>query len=262
MDERPAVLLVPGFLGSPPMYGRMADRLLARGAAAVTVAPIWTPDWMLTVAIGYRRVLARTAHAVVRAWRGGGRRPLIVVGHSAGGVVARMATSQHPSPGGRAGLAEAFGALVTLGTPHRMAESAASRMGAGYEAGRILHLTAPGAWLAPRTGYLTVGSRFIAGAVGGDADPWRRLAGGFYAQIGGEAARTAWGDGLIPEAATDLDGSRHVTLEGIIHAQGLPAPWYGSDEGLDGWWDLAVETWREALAARRSAREGTGESAG
>ena len=267
VDERPAVLLVPGFLGSPPMYGRMADRLLARGAASVLVAPVWTPDWMVAVALGYGPVLGRTARAVVRAYRAGGQRPLLVVGHSAGGIAGRLITSPRPFRGHRAGFAEAVGALVTLGSPHVMAEVAASRLGAGYEACRFLDATIPGAWFAPRTAYVTVGSRFIVGAAAGDAsgnasgdasgnaagpsDPWRRLAGMLYTQLGGEAARTGWGDGLIPEAATHLEGSTSVTLDGIVHFPGLPAPWYGSDEGLDGWWDLAVGAWRAALEARR-----------
>jgi hypothetical protein len=135
-DERPAVLLVPGFLGSPPMYGRFADRLLARGAASVT------------------------------------------------------------------------------------------------------------------------GSRCVKGAPVGDPDLRRRIVGHFYALLGGHGARTDWGDGLILEAATHLEGARNVTLERIIHAPGLPVPWYGSDEGLDGWWDVAVEAWREARQERSTPSVG------
>ncbi len=248
--ERPSVLLVPGFLGSPPMYGRMADRLLARGAASVAVAPVWTPDWLLAVVVGFGPLMRRTGRAVAQAYRRRGGRPLLVVGHSAGGLLARLAMSPQPYQGHRAGVAEAYGALVTLGTPHRMDDAAERSFRAGFDASRYLDATIPGAWFAPRTAYLAVGSRFIAGGLPGDPDLRRRIAGRFYALLGGEPARTDWGDGLILEASTHLDGARSVTLEGIVHPPGLPVPWYGSDEGLDGWWDLAVEAWREGLRAR------------
>lgn len=249
--ERPAVLLVPGFLGAPPMYGRMAERLLARGAASVSVAPAWTPDWVLATAVGFGPLMLRTGRAIARAYREAGRRPLLVVGHSAGGLVARLATSPKPFQGRLAGVAEAVGALVTLGTPHGIGEGGRSSFRAGCEAVSFLESTIPGAWFAPRTGYLAVGSRWIPGGPADDPDARRRIAGRFYTPLGGEDERTAWGDGLIVEATTHLVGARNVTLEGIIHAPGLRVPWYGSEEGLDGWWEAALEVWQEARQARR-----------
>ena len=232
------------------MYGRMADRLLARGAASVAVAPVWTPDWMLAAVVGFGPLMRRTGRAVAQAYRRGGARPLLVVGHSAGGLLARLAMSPEPYQGHWAGVAEAYGALVTLGTPHRMDDAAGRPFGAGFDASRYLDAIIPGAWFAPRTAYLTVGSRFIAGGLPNDPDLRRRIVGRCYALLGGEAARADWGDGLILEASTHLDGARIVILEGIVHPPGLPVPWYGSDEGLDGWWDLAVEAWRDGLRAR------------
>ena len=43
----PTVLLIGGFLTSPPFYWPLRDRLLARGAAAVVTANMWTPDWLV-----------------------------------------------------------------------------------------------------------------------------------------------------------------------------------------------------------------------
>jgi hypothetical protein len=97
---------------------------------------------------------------------------------------------------------------------------------------------------------VTVGSRCVQGGLADDPARGRRIAGRLYALLGGESARTRWGDGLILEASAHLEGARNVTLERIIHAPGLPVPWYGSDEGLDGWWNVALGAWREALRAR------------
>lgn len=249
-DERPAVLLIPGFLGSPPMYGRMASRLLARGAAGVTVAPIWTPDWLLSVAVGFGPLTRRTGRAVLDAYRRAGGRPLLVIGHSSGGVLARLATSPQPYRGRQAGVAETYGALVTLGTPHLLREAARRPFRAAHEACRYLDQTIPGAWFAPRTAYVAVGSRCVEGALREEPDLRRRTLGHVYALLAGDAARDGWGDGLILEAATHLDGARNVSLERISHGPGLSVPWYGSDEGLDGWWDIALEAWHGALRAR------------
>lgn len=258
--ERPHVLLVPGLLGSPPMYRPMAGRLVARGAASVAIAPVWTPDWLVANVTGFGPLMRRTRQAVVRAHRRCGGRPLLVIGHSAGGLVARLAMSPGPYQGRRAGVAEAYGALVTLGAPHGLGTPAARPFRAAFEACRYLDATIPGAWFAPRTGYLTVGSRLVPGGGKGATGwgPGNRVAGFFYALLGGEVARGAWGDGLIVEATTHLEGARRVTLEGIVHPPGLPLPWYGSDAGLDGWWDAALTTWREALRAREPAASPAG----
>lgn len=239
MEERPAVVLVPGYLGSPPMYAPMAARLLARGAAAVTVAPIWTPDWLLATVTGLGPLMRRTARAIADAYRHAGNRPVLLIGHSAGGLVARLATSAEPFQGHLGGVAAAVGTLVTLGTPHVVGETARHWFRAGYDACRFLDANIPGAWFAPRMGYVTVGSRLIK-------------SGPLYALLGSETARSGWGDGLILEAGSHLAGARNLIIDGLIHAPGLPTSWYGSDEGLDGWWELAVEAWLAALETRRT----------
>ncbi len=43
---RPVVLILGGFLTSPPLYIPLARRLWHRGAADVLIARVWTPDWL------------------------------------------------------------------------------------------------------------------------------------------------------------------------------------------------------------------------
>jgi hypothetical protein len=74
--------------------------------------------------------------------------------------------------------------------------------------------------------------------------------------VGGEAARSGWGDGLIPEAVVHLEGARQLTLEGVIHGQSMGARWYGSEPVIDGWWPVAREVWAQAMAARRDSAVG------
>jgi hypothetical protein len=251
--ERPHVLIVGGFLTSPPLYRGMRRALERRETASVAVAPIWLPDWLLVPAVGLGPLMRRTAAAVAGRYRAVGRRPLLVIGHSAGGVLARLAMSPEPYERRRAGVGEAVAALVTLGTPHHLVEPSGRRSRVAYAAATYLEATTPGAWFAPRTGYVTVGSRYAEGAATTDPDRRRRTIGRVYAELAGAAARTGWGDGLIPEAAFHLDGARRLTLEGVIHGQSLGARWYGSEEIVDEWWPVAVETWRSALHARAVA---------
>jgi hypothetical protein len=251
VGERPHVLIVGGFLTSPPLYRSMRDALLARHVASVSIAPVWTPDWLLAGWVGLGPLMRRTGTAVVRAHRLARGRPLLVIGHSAGGVLARLAMSPEPYRGRRAGVAGAFGALVTLGTPHHPAEPHGWQNRAGYDATQYLDRTIPGAWFAPRTGYLSVGSRYAEGGRRDDPDRRRRRTGRLYAVVGGEATRTGWGDGLIPEGLVHLEGARQLTLEGVIHGQSMGARWYGSDAVMDSWWPTALDVWRQGLEARR-----------
>jgi hypothetical protein len=68
--------------------------------------------------------------------------------------------------------------------------------------------------------------------------------------VGGESARRGWGDGLIPESVSYIDGAGQLTLDGVVHGQSMGARWYGSEPIIDCWWPTALVTWREGVAAR------------
>lgn len=254
--EAPSVLIVGGFMTSPFNYWPMRRRLLARGAARVAIAPIWPMDWAAGGLVGFGRVVARTRNTVLRTWRAGQQRPIIVVGHSGGGLVARLATSPVAYEGRRAAVAPAIGALVTLGTPHRFGPADRWPQHHGHRAGRFANRVMPGAFFAPTTGYLTVGSQLVSMP---SRDPalaaWRRLGGRLLHEVAtalvGEWGPAAAGDGFVPEAAAHLDGARQLTFDDVLHGF-MGGPWYGDDAVIDRWWPIALEVWREALAARDS----------
>ena len=246
------------------MYLPMVERLRVRGAALVSIAPIWLPDWIVASQLGLGPLARRTARAVARVWREGGRRPLIVVGHSAGGILARLAVSPVPYRGYGTGVGDAVGAIVTLGTPHRVAAPAAQgragrwrRRGqdSGADAAAFLRANLPVERLAPRTATITVASTHVPGRPrAGEDRPLRHaFAGSMYAAMLGEAARDGYGDGLIPTESALLEGATQVTLPDVVHGQLGGGPWYGSDGAIDAWWPVALAAWREALAARAGA---------
>src|SRR5262249_18241737 len=137
-DLAPTVLVLGGYLTSPPLYWAFRRRLLERGAASVVVSGSWTHHWLLAAVRGLGDVVddgpaalddAVAASAAAPASRGA---PILVVGHSAGGIVGRLLTADRPFAGRRLARARDMGALVTLGTPHHVADRrfAGRRIGA------------------------------------------------------------------------------------------------------------------------------------
>lgn len=256
---RPTVLLLGGFLTAPPFYRPLVRRLRARGAASVTVANVWTPDWLLAGFFGLGPILRRADHALQRATaaaaasRASRGAPLLVVGHSAGGMVARLLTSDTPIGGRRSAAAEAMGAIVTLGTPHRVDARGDLGRRLNAVAVRLADRAVPGAFFAPRVGYLSVASRAVVGRPDGDGRA--RVAFRLYQGLRPRPGATAIdGDGMVPVSAALLEGARHVILDDVVHGQGAGRPWYGTDRGLDGWWPDALAAWRAALRVRVAER--------
>lgn len=220
------------------------------------IAPLWPPDWALAGMLGFGPILRRTGKAIARTYELGGRLPIIVVAHSGGGIAARLAMSHVPFNGRIAGVAEAVGCLVTLGTPHGLADVPNRYRHAGHYATEFLARETPGAFFATRTSYLTLGSSFpeavFPGVVG-------RLAGEVFSMIVGTETQ-ALGDGIVPASSVHLDGAEQVTFDDVRHGM-IGTPWYGDDEILDRWWSVAVRLWREALAARRQEATELGRTA-
>jgi len=267
-DLRPTVLVLGGFITSAPWYGPFAALLRARGAAGVIVAPIWTPDWLVAAFRGLGPLTTRAGKALLRASAASAASPasrgapVLVVGHSAGGILARLLTSPIPFEGRELNGSSRIGAIVTLGTPHVVD---GGRWGGRVArvANRFAERAVPGACFAPTTGYLAVASRACAAreaAEDGTERFVRRLYDDLLPQPGLDPVS---GDGLVPTAAAMLDGARQLVLDSAVHGPGMRVPWYGAEAQLDLWWPAALETWRQALVARQvraRARAAAGET--
>jgi hypothetical protein len=252
-DVRPTVLVLGGFLTAPPMYRPFVKRLIDRGAAGVVVSNVWTPDWLIAARRGSAPITARSGRALIDASRlsaeVSGAAPVLVVGHSAGGLIARLLTAPEPFPGRRFGAASRIGAIVTLGTPHALSDGEGVGRRLNEIVAGVAEAAVPGAFHSPWIGYVSVGSRAIRGDP--DGSGFQRVAYLLYRSIIGRAAAPGTvGDGLVPAEAAMLAGARHIVLDTTVHGQGGGRHWYGTDEAMDVWWPAALAAWHEALACR------------
>jgi hypothetical protein len=254
----PTVLVLGGFLTTPPVYGRMVRRLMDRGAAGAIVAGVWTPDWLLAGVRDIGPICTRSGRALRDAIRLSREvsdgAPVLLVGHSAGGITGRLLTATEPLPGRRFGAARWIGAIVTLGTPHRLSAGEGIGRRINQVAASIADAHVPGACFAPEIGYLSVASRVIHSDPSGSGR--ERVAHLLYRSVIGRAAVPGTeGDGFVPVVATGLSGARQLVLDHPIHGPSAGVSWYGSDDAVDAWWPVALETWRSALQHRARAAQ-------
>jgi hypothetical protein len=245
--DRPHVVIIGGFLTEPLFYRPMRSRLLATGAERVTIAGIHLPDWLALPFAGMGPVSLRGARAI-RDARRASPAPLIVIGHSAGGIVARLAMSTVPFERRVTGVADDVGCLVTLGTPHRLLPSIPFWRHPGVRATEFLERVSPGTHLAPRCGYLTVGSSLVPPEARRVTNPARSIVNRMLRPFIG-AVPGASGDGIIDDELSRLDGARHVELPDVLHGT-FGGPWYGDAEVIERWWPAAVAAWHSAIVAR------------
>ena len=241
-----------GFATVPPNYWALRRRLQQRGAQRVDIAPLWTPDWLLAGMLGFGGVLRRTGKAIAQTYRRAGRRPILVVGHSGGGIAARLAMSPVAFHGRVAAVADAVGCLVTLGTPHGLATLPNRYRHAGHAAAAFLDRETPGAYFAPRTGYVSVAGSRGAPLLG--TGPAGGVVHEVFKMLVGDATADN-GDGIVPLSAAHLEGARQITLEGVRHGM-IGSPWLGDDAAIDAWWPVALDEWQRALDARRPGGAG------
>ena len=180
----PVVLVLGGFLTSPPLYRPLRRGLLERGAADVVVGGVWTMDWLLAASRGLGPILTRSGRALLEASRRSedlsGGAPVLVIGHSAGGMSARLLTSPVAFAGRRLNGSSRIGAIVTLGTPARGRAPRRVAQPRRRRGGRVRQRRHPGTVLRAGDGVprrrLTQGRR-AACRLGGGASDLGRLPG-------------------------------------------------------------------------------------
>lgn len=291
------VVICPGFgndkvdyispLSQPPEIG-LVSVLQRRGFESVSIVDVSRPDWIRVAGglfdkdfyfneaeptgLGYGWYLKRLKECVNEAFERSEGERVLLLGHSAGGWLARAAMSDGTWNDG-VRTPERIRGLVTVGAIHRPPEGGASCVTRGALA--YTDRTYPGAFLKEEgVAYVSVGGDAIVGdKSASNADPTdadrlyatrgegssSRVAYTSYEAVSGNGEMT--GDGVVPLEYTQLDGARQVRLEGVLHSineAGTTIPtdrWYGSEGVVDRWLPLVLE---EADIASAAGRGGSG----
>lgn len=225
----PTVIL-PGYFAAASEYSQLEKILRDRGFPTLIV-PLSQRDWWPTVGgrsmIPILRSLDRTVKQALQQYNSS---QINLIGHSAGGWIARIYLGEKPytihgDVAEDVGLWNAFpsvNTLVTLGTPH-VSQERWTRKNLDF-----VKIHYPGAF-HPNVRYVCVAGKAVFGKRG--FKTW--LAYNSYKLTIGIAE--TWGDGITPVAAAHLEGAENLVLDNVWHSPRSPGKWYGSPEIVPSW---------------------------
>jgi pimeloyl-ACP methyl ester carboxylesterase len=270
------ILILPGFGNASEDYtfdGSLVDSLLKRGwdESQIEVMQVKRIDWLqvfwkgafdldfwLAVASptkpAFAWYLQRIAERVQSLEED---ESIILLGHSAGGWLARAAVgfgSQPDTPSGLSIDLNRILGIVCLGAPNLPPPPGVMDMTRG--ALRITNEQFPGAFHAPLLFYVTVIGNAVQGRKQERKSPFEPTTRDGFAYQSYEAVcgngNTA-GDGVVPLCAAHVDNAVQLDLPGVFHSINAPDQWYGADRVLDSWHDAVLEEVDRLARSRRTA---------
>jgi pimeloyl-ACP methyl ester carboxylesterase len=224
------IVIFGGFLSFAMLYGEMRNALASITRQQVWIVETLGHDWLPSIIpLGWAFLLRKLDHTVRQAARHSTTGKITLIGHSAGGVLARLYLSPRPFLGHSYRGLERVNRLITLGSPHHSQGDLVH----GGQMSQWVEQRYPGAYYAPHVNYMSVAGKWMRGDSSGSLrERWIHKT---YEKICGDG--NAWGDGLIPVKSALLRGSMQITLDSVCHFSGFGGPWYGSREIIPLWLD-------------------------
>jgi pimeloyl-ACP methyl ester carboxylesterase len=236
-----AIIVIGGYNSLWPAYLRMARDLEDLSRLPAVGVPLMPWHWQSATRKGdATNVLEKLAETTLWARRRFKADRFILVGHSAGGLIARLYLSDRPVWGQLYSGLDHVTTLVTLGSPH----CSAGRPGwnEGTSTNWFLvdtpNRVVPGAAYADRVRYRAVAGRCIQGRPYGS---WReQRAFQMYRGFNGHDG-SVWGDGIVPIDCAHLSGAEALVLDGVAHSARSSRAWYGGSKAIiRRWWSTVA----------------------
>ncbi|MEO1133557.1 MAG: alpha/beta fold hydrolase [Cyanobacteria bacterium J06639_1] len=224
----PTVIL-PGYFAGAEDYRPLQNWLSDRDYPTLTV-PLRVSDWFITVG---GRPITPIADALARTIAEARSRfdseQVNLIGHSAGGWIARIFLGSTPYYDNVWNGREYVASLVTLGTPH-VSQERWTRFNLSF-----VNDNYPGAFW-PEVKYVCAAGNAVRGRKASwfSRQPWsERLAYSSYELTIGDGE--AMGDGITPIAAAHLEGAENLTIDRVCHSPRGDRFWYGSPAAAEQW---------------------------
>jgi len=223
------IVIIGGFQSAWPLYLPGARHLeVATGHRAVAVPIMPWHWWTAARQEDATSLLEKLDGTVNWAARRYGVARCTLVGHSAGGLLARLYVADGAVWGRRYRHADRVDAILTLGSPHCEHRGT----GTGWYLGDAANQLAPGAPHCDTIAYRAIGGRAVQGRIAGS--PREQFAYRTYRALGGHG--DVWGDGTVPVPCTRLNGAENVTLEGVGHSLRYGHWYLSSPHVIRRWW--------------------------
>jgi pimeloyl-ACP methyl ester carboxylesterase len=227
------IVLIGGFGSHWADYKPVAKMLSHVSGRRVFITGINRLSWVVGGLVDYSVMIERVHKAVTHALDETHASRVMLIGHSAGGVIGRAylgdkTIKQHHVP--RNGN-ERVSRLVTLGSPLRAGRIEGAKR-PGMKQAAWVDENYPGAYYK-HVEYLSVSGRFIEGKRSG-GNLREREAFDNYKWICNDGSQ--WGDGVVPLSLSSLDGAPHLILDGVGHSPNWGRWFFSTPETIRSWW--------------------------
>jgi pimeloyl-ACP methyl ester carboxylesterase len=225
-----AIVIIGGYNSLWPAYLKLARVLEHLSGLQAIGVPLMPWDWWAADREeNATNILQKLEETVVWARSRFQADRFILIGHSAGGVIARLYLHEGAVWGHVYAGVEHVDAVVTLGSPHCNSRQAE----VGWFVVNTANQLVPGTPYAEQVRYRAVAGKYVQGRRPGTLKEMR--ASRLYQVIGGQS--DAWGDGMVPLHCAQLPGAETIVLEGVAHSAKVDRHWYGNSEAIvRRWW--------------------------
>jgi pimeloyl-ACP methyl ester carboxylesterase len=230
-DKQLTCVILGGFLSRPSFYSSMKNGIKSLSGYDVKTVEIPQLLWLsVSLPFGWIPILKRLDRTIGQIHDSKSPAPLIVIGHSLGGVLGSLYIAAPPVKAIEFRGRKHVRHLVTLGSPHQnhcrwfhggAVSRAAARWAPEHSPKDDVHITC-------------IIGQTVKGNQKGTLE--QRKAFTMYKKLAGEG--DGWGDGIIPASSALISGADHIILKNVRHFSRSGGFWYGSTEVINRWWPL------------------------